>query len=80
MCAPLLQSATRTIDARRHVEIGAVYRAWAEHYNACTFCQRDEWYSPLDGEPFFCPSGQGLFRAWVAVARITPPGVSVHGH
>ena len=79
MTAPLLQSAPRTVNARRHAEIGTVYRSWATHYNACPTCQRDHWFSPLADEPFFCPSGQGLFRAWVSVAHITPVAVTTHG-
>lgn len=72
-CAPLLQSVPHSHHARRHVNIVLVYRAWAEHYNTCVDCQRDEWYSPLEGEPFFCAKGKGLFRSWVAAAHITPP-------
>ncbi len=79
MTAPLLQSAPRSMDARRHVDLASVYRAWAEHYNSCETCQRDRWYDPHAGEPFFCDKGQRLFRAWVSIARVTPPRTSVYG-
>jgi len=78
-CAPLLQSAPRSVNARHHVDIGSVYRSWAEHYNECETCQRDHWYSPLEGEPFFCARGQGLFRNWVSVAAVSLTAKSVHG-
>jgi len=77
--APLLQSAPRTPGARGHGDIALIYRSWAEHYNSCETCQRDRWYDPFAGEPFFCAKGQGFFRAWVSVARVTPPRTSVYG-
>jgi len=71
--APLLQAIPFQINARTQTDLGTVYRKWAEHYNSCETCQRDEWFNPLMGEPYFCEEGRRLFRAWVNTAQVTPP-------
>lgn len=53
--------------------VGNAYAAWAEHYEQCSTCQVDDWYSPFQGEPLFCAEGKKLFRAWEKSTQVSAP-------
>jgi len=58
-------------------KVSGAYHAWAEHYNDCAFCQRDDWKDPHPGEPDYCDKGRSLFLTWVRSARVNPPPIGV---
>jgi len=52
--------------------VSSAYHAWAEHYNTCSTCQREDWMNPTLGERDLCEKGRSLFRNWVVAAGMSP--------
>ena len=69
--APLHNVAVLATTGRREVTyqvtpIQPAYNLWAEHYNTCPTCNREDWMRPETSH--LCPTGQRLMRQWTDAA------------